>query len=151
MSKRMLLTSAIGFFSLGFISLVLLTFSVNTSLDNWYSGFSGFIQASNTQKQEQKPLLVFFYTDWCVNCKNLREKVLVDDEVQQFLKQVIPVQINPEQGVLENQLAEEFGVRGYPSLFVISPAQKARALRGVTNTSPQKFIANCQSAIKAII
>jgi len=55
---------------------------------------------SNGLKQaeiQQKPVLIFFYTDWCVYCKKMTSEVFEDAEVAQYLNQsFISIKVNPE-------------------------------------------------------
>jgi len=133
------------------MSVQLYRYSNDVSLNDWHSNTDGFIKANLLQKQTQKPILLFFYTDWCTNCESLRENILATSDVKEFLNNTIPVKINPESGPSENQLSNEFGVMGYPTLIVISPSQQTLSLRGVSNISPQQFILKTKKAINSLI
>lgn len=150
MAKRTLITFAIISISIGFMTLMLSRFSVDTSLSEWHSGFDGFVKANRIQQVEQKPMLLFFYTDWCQNCEALRENVLSTQTVKEFSQSIIPVKINPEIGALENQIAEDFGVRGYPTLIVVTHDQKAKMVNGIAGKTPQEFVQKCQFVIDSL-
>ena len=121
--KRLLISASLILIGIIFISIQLYRYSVDSSLSDWHSQTEGFIKANLEQKHNGKPILLFFYTDWCSNCRALREKVLTSSEVKKFLSHTIPVKINPETGRTENELSNEFGVMGYPTLILISPSQ----------------------------
>ncbi len=150
MAKNYLATFGIIIASLAFIVFMLMRFSVDTSLNNWHKGFNGFVQASNVQQDNQKPMLVFFYTDWCENCEALRVNVLSSSDLGQCLENVIPVKINPEKGRLEAQIAKEFGIQGYPTLYLVSPTQKVLGLQELANISPEKFVQQCQTGLQSL-
>jgi len=70
------------------------------------------------------------------------------------MRSVVKVRINPEAGLDERRLAEQFGVKGYPSIFII-PANsdaptKVYPFRKVGDTfvalAPREFVDECQAA-----
>jgi thiol-disulfide isomerase/thioredoxin len=105
----------------------------------------------------QTPLLVYFYTGWCPYCKKLDQELLPTEEVAQFMRSMNKVRINPEAGPDERALADQFGVRGYPSVFIIpvnSDAPiKIYPFKKVGETfvavTPSEFITECEQASKA--
>jgi thiol-disulfide isomerase/thioredoxin len=90
---------------------------------------------------------LFFHTDWCASCKSLRENVLATPEFDQYLKNVIPVKINPESGLKEREIADTYGVTGYPVFLLIDAnADKVTRIRASRNLSPRQFIDKCKAA-----
>lgn len=150
MLRTRLVTLFIILASIGLVSAQLYRYSVDTSLNDWHEGVEGYIKASRMQQETGKPVLVFFYTDWCSNCQSLREKVLANDDVKNFLGKTIPVKINPENGPMENQISKEFGIIGYPSLFLISSTQQIQSINGISNITPEQFIEKCKFQIAAL-
>lgn len=150
-SKKTLIVAAILSFSFAFITYQLNRFSHDASLSDWNSGFMGYVESSRWQQSSNQPIAVFFYTDWCPNCKKLRENILSNKLVDAYLKELMPVKINPEQGPLEDKIAQEFGVFAYPSFFIVpGDASKSVAIRRTSNISPEEFIAQIDSALKTI-
>lgn len=135
--------------SIGFFSLQLHNFAQDSSLNEWNEGLDGYVKSIRLQKDNARPIAALFYTDWCPNCKRLREDILSTPEFRQFAeKNLIVVKINPEAGPMENKLAEEFGVFGYPSLFILPPdAQNTKMIRKTSHISVNKFIQQINSAI----
>ena len=88
--------------------------------DDWLDGARGYEEARKQHEQSGNPLLVYFYTDWCPHCRRLNTVVLATDVAQQAIRDFVKVRINPESGPGEHQLAGEFHIGGYPSLFVVS-------------------------------
>lgn len=142
----------LGFIGAGvallFVVSQLSRFSNDTSLSDWNQGFDGYLKTSREQLQTGKPMALFFYTDWCSSCKALRENTLASPEVREYTKGMLLVKVNPEYGPVENQLAEDFGVRGYPSFFVVNAQSgKTTLIRRTSNITPQQFVEQLEAAV----
>ena len=92
--------------------------------EGWHSQAAGMNQAIGIQRNEGRPMLVYFYADWCGFCRQFETELLTDDGVNDALKDLITVRINPENGPAERRLANMYGVSGYPALFVHSGESK---------------------------
>lgn len=90
------------------------------SSSSWLSGASGYSSIRSLHEREKAPMIVYFYTDWCGYCKAFNRQLLDKSEVEEFLKSIPRVRINPETGKAEEALAREFAITGYPSFFVVS-------------------------------
>ena len=82
-------------------------------------------------EREEKPVLVDFYTSWCVWCKRMDERTFSDPDVKAYLAEhFVTVRMNAEaRGVTHRfegrsytpvELTRRFGVRGFPSLAYLS-------------------------------
>jgi thiol:disulfide interchange protein len=91
----------------------------------WLHGATGYARAVELQRELNVSLVVYFYTDWCSYCRTLDEQYLSDPSVHRALQRTIVVRINPEYGVEERQIAEGYGVTGYPA-FLIMDHESAR-------------------------
>ena len=91
-----------------------------TSLDEqWLDGASGYSRALELQRELKVPLIVYFYTDWCPYCHQLDAEYLPNPAVQNYLRGVVKVRINPENGPAERDIADRYSVTGYPRFYVI--------------------------------
>jgi thiol:disulfide interchange protein len=108
------------FFALLF-SLVVSRWSSVASAEAWLEGAAGYEQGVAQAKSANKPMVVMFYTDWCGYCRKLQKNVLSKPEVIKALSNFVQVRINPEKGSRESQLAEEYGIQGYPTVFFETP------------------------------
>jgi thiol-disulfide isomerase/thioredoxin len=123
----------------------------------WYEGAAGFDRARRDQADYKVPLAVLFFTDWCPNCKRLDREVLGSVEASSYLSGIAKVKVNPERGVLESSLADEFGVKGYPAVFLARPGSRTFTKIAVpsgwddtTGRSPAKlFVERCKKAAGA--
>lgn len=144
--SRTIITIAVIFAALALMAMQLSRFALDTSLRQWHNGATGYENALVLQKTSHKPIAIFFHADWCSSCKKLRETVLASAEFDEYLKNVIPVKINPESGLKERQIADTYGVTGYPTFLLIDfNSQKVSRIRTSQNISPQQFIEQCEA------
>ena len=62
---------------------------------------------------------MYFYTDWCGYCRQFEAQILSDDDVIAYLAaEVRAVRVNPEAGEAEAALAQRYGIRGFPALYL---------------------------------
>jgi len=122
--------------------------AVDASLNDWYNGAEGYKLAIAEQAQSGKPVALFFHADWCAACKKLRESVLSTTEVKQYMSDYIRVKIEPEKELAAQKLADELGVIGFPTIFII-PQRNAQAIRikRLANMSADDFISQCQKSL----
>ena len=92
----------------------------------------GFDDGLAKAKEQDKNMIVDFYTDWCHWCKVMDEKTFSNKEISEKLKKsFVTVRINAEdrnatatyRGTTYNnvELTQAFGVTGYPSLGFLEP------------------------------
>ncbi len=85
---------------------------------SWYEGADGMTRAVNEAREQEKPLVVYFRTDWCGYCRQFENDLLSTEEVSIYMDKLVAVVINPEAGPREADLAEMYGVRGFPAMFL---------------------------------
>jgi thiol-disulfide isomerase/thioredoxin len=86
---------------------------------DWQRGADGYARAEG-ERDSGAPMLVYFYTDWCGYCRRLDERLLSSADVERYLgERVAKVRVNPEEGSAERALSRQFGVKGYPTLFLM--------------------------------
>jgi thiol-disulfide isomerase/thioredoxin len=120
----------------------------------WYEGAQGYRQAMDEAQTEDRAVAVYFYTDWCPYCRKLDEEVLRTWPVQDHFQYVVKVKINPEKGLAEREIAEQYSVNGYPSFFIVRPvAGTAQEISYWTGSgderrlwTPEEFVAVCRQA-----
>ena len=119
--------------------------------DRWLNGSAGYARAVELQRELNVPLVVYFYADWCPYCHALDGQYLPSAPVQDYLRHVVKVRINPEQGQQERELAIRYGVTGYPT-FLVMRTTSARPLKvnpfrnGGANWTPEQFANACRQA-----
>jgi thiol-disulfide isomerase/thioredoxin len=92
----------------------------------WLQGADGLYGALESLKETDTapPMVVYFYTDWCGYCRQFERELLGTVPVKKYFEEVLAVRINPEQGAEERQIADYYGVSGYPAFFVHSNKSK---------------------------
>jgi thiol-disulfide isomerase/thioredoxin len=92
----------------------------------WYQGADGLYDALVVLQEEKTPppLVVYFYTDWCGYCRQFERELLGTEPIKKYFKDMLIVRINPEKGKREREIADYYGVSGYPSFFVHSNRSK---------------------------
>jgi thiol:disulfide interchange protein len=94
----------------------------------WHEGAAGFREAMKEAEADGLPVAVYFYTDWCPYCRQLSTEILAKPAVEEHMKRVVKVRINPEKGAEERQVANQYKVTGYPT-FLIHPTAKGTPVR----------------------
>lgn len=145
--KRTLITLTIIVGAISFIVSQMQRLSVDTSLSSWLENADGLHEATLAQEISKKPIAIFFYTDWCSSCKQLKANVLGTAEIANYMNQFIAVKINPEHSLAEQRIAKQFGVTGYPTFFIKSPGTSvARRIAVGAQTKIGQFIKHCDIA-----
>jgi len=129
---------------------------------NWFTD----VEAAQKESQKtKKPMMLFFTgSDWCGWCVRLQKEVFFQDEFKEWASEnVILVELDfPRSKVQSNeiklqnqQLQQQFSVRGYPTIHFVSPekSQDGVTLRNLGNTGymaggPEPWIANANSIIQ---
>lgn len=137
---------AVAAIALTFMLIQLNNFSTDASLRTWGDGLEGYIQSTREQQSSGKPMAMFFYTDWCSNCKELRENILASNEVRQAMEAFHPVKVNPEASPANQALANQFGVIGYPTFLVIQPDGAVSPIRRTAGIVPAQFVEQLSQA-----
>lgn len=97
----------------------------------WYSFNEGMAKA----RQENKPVVIDFYTDWCSWCKVMDQKTFSVPEVEEYLfTNFIPIRINAEnqtekvkfqnQTFTPRQLTSAFQITGFPSVAFVTAKEE---------------------------
>ena len=88
----------------------------------WFEGAAGFAGGFEQARAENQSVLVYFYADWCGYCRQLESELLDRSTVEDHTKYLVKIRINPEKGAHERRIANQYGVAGYPAVFVHSAA-----------------------------
>lgn len=88
-------------------------------------GLEGLNQALTLAEAQNKPVMLDFYADWCVSCKEMENFTFTDAGVQQLLAKVVllkaDVTPNDEQ---DKALYKHFGIFGPPAILFFSKTGK---------------------------
>ncbi|NOZ54053.1 MAG: thioredoxin family protein [Gammaproteobacteria bacterium] len=147
-TSKIIVTIAVILAGVFFATAQLSRFAVDASLAQWHDGATGYQQALAQQRATGKPVALYFHTDWCANCKKLREDVLASPIFKQYLNNIIAVKINPEKGYAEKKLADYYGVMGYPTFLMLNAStNRAKPVYRTHNITPKNFVDQCNQAL----
>lgn len=122
-SRILLILSVItGLAMMGYMSTQVKAFD----FAGWDHGGSGYELAYKKALEQEDPLILYFSTDWCGWCKRLNQIYLQSSDVQEGLKDILKVDIDPDKGSAERGLQMKYGIRGYPAFLVLVPALEKR-------------------------
>ncbi len=114
------------FQALVLLCLLLPVEALSFSLPGWRRGASGYDQALLAAENDERPLIIYFRTNWCGWCKKLDSQFLEDPDVRSFLEEIPKVEINPDMGLEEKEVQAEYRVSGYPTFLVCLPSLDRR-------------------------
>ena len=157
------------FIKLSFISALLLGLSacssesesasseeaVTTTEEGWVTDFEA---ASKTAKQEGKYMILNFTgSDWCGWCIKLDAEVfskeayrsyakenLVEVELDFPSKKKIPVETQKQ----NEELSNKYGIRGYPTILILSPEGEEVARTGYRRGGPEAYVDHLKEIIQ---
>ena len=112
-----------------FILLFLPHRTLAYDFSGWAHGASGYDDAIQEAKNEDKPIVIYFHTEWCKWSKKMNQNYLASYDVEYFLNNIPKAEINPDKGSDEKALAEKYHITGYPSFLVFVPSINGNAKR----------------------
>jgi len=95
----------------------------------WSHGASGYKNAVQEAKNEDKPLIIYFHAEWCKWSKKMNNNYLASYDVKSFLRDIPKVEIDPDKGAAEKALENRYNVTGYPSFLVSIPSIDSKTER----------------------
>ena len=113
-------------------------------------GLDGLNAALAEAKANKQAVMLDFYADWCVSCKEMESFTFSDPKVQDALKNVVllktDVTPNDEQ---DQELYKHFGIIGPPAIiFYDANGTEKRNYRVIGYMPAEKFTAHVKRAVK---
>lgn len=92
------------------------TYSSTSSTVEWQSYTME--EALETAANQNKDVLLYFYSDDCNACEDVQQTVSADHEIAGAINQYVPLKIDGE-STLGKELREEYDIIAYPSFVFI--------------------------------
>ncbi len=91
-----------------------------------------------------KPVILDFYADWCISCKEMEHNTFTDSQVQAKLKDAILLQADVTSNSDEHgELLKRFGLFGPPGIIFFDPkGTELRSAKVIGYQAPEKFLAS---------
>lgn len=104
-------------------------------------GLSGLEAAIQSAQVQNRPLMLDFYADWCIECKRMEKNTFTDPVVQQQLANMMLVQADVTPNDTEDQaLLRSFELYGPPAILFFDPnGKEQRHLRITGYADPESF------------
>lgn len=140
------------------LSFLIFGFSTSTDLApaelEWVTDYEdAFVQA----KKEGKLVLINFTgSDWCGWCKRLDREVFSQPAFQEYAEENLVLLMldyprrtpqSKEVKIKNQQLAREFGVRGFPTILLAKPNQQVILRTGYQRGGAESYVRHLKRAI----
>ena len=104
-------------------------------------GIKGLDLALDTASAQNKTLMLDFYADWCISCKEMEHKVFTDPRIIKALENTVLVQADvTKNDDIDIALMKKFGLFGPPGiLFFDTKKQEYRSFRVVGEMTADEF------------
>ena len=122
--------------------------------DSWMTDFEA---ARKQAAEEEKPILIDFSgSDWCGWCIKLDKEVFskkafksyAEENLVLFLADFPRQKELPEETVEQNRkLAEQYGVRGFPTILLVDAEGEVLARTGYRRGGPDKYVEHLKKLI----
>jgi len=102
-----------------------------------------------TASAEGRPVMLDFYADWCISCKEMEAFTFTDERVRALLKEVVTVQVDvTANNAQDKELLERFRLFAPPAIvFFDTAGNELPAARVVGFQSAERFAEHVERAI----
>jgi thiol:disulfide interchange protein DsbD len=92
-------------------------------------------------KEQKKLVLLDFYADWCISCKEMEVNTFANPEVNQELQKFVLLQADVTKNSPDNQaLLKRFGLFGPPGILIFDlNSEELKDQRVIGYMPPQRF------------
>jgi thioredoxin-related protein len=122
--------------------------------DHWQTDFAA---AKAQAKAEQKPLLLNFTgSDWCGWCIKLDREVFSQKTFRDYAAESLVLveidfprrkQVSPELKQQNEALAKEYGIRGFPTIVILSPDGGLMKKTGYKSGGAEAYVEHIQGIL----
>lgn len=102
------------------------------------------------EKNAGKLIMVDFYANWCIPCKEMEHKTFSNKEIQETLKNFVLYQVDltkEPKGSIKS-FVEEMDIQGIPTILFFKNGEEIENLRLVGYEGPEEFKKRLENALK---
>jgi len=112
-------------------------------------GLNGLNREIKLANEANRPVMLDFYADWCLDCKRMEKRTFSDPGVQQSLSNVALLQADVTSNDDEDKaLLSHFGIPGPPAiLFFSTQGREIRQYRLIGFLAPEEFRDHVENAL----
>lgn len=112
-------------------------------------GLEGLNQALTKAKANGQTVMLDFYADWCISCKEMEKFTFNNTQVQNELKNTLLLQADvTDNDALDKELYKHFGIIGPPAIiFYNNQGSEMRNYRVVGYMPAEKFTSHVNQAL----
>lgn len=135
--------------------LILLALSAWGDIYEWETDLEA---ATEQAAEEEKHVFLYFAgSDWCGWCQRFKQEILDTRPFTEFSEtHLVPVLIDfpreieqsAEQEAYNRQLAERFGVQGFPTVYVLTPDEEIVLRSGYLEGGPANYVEHLRSGMQ---
>ncbi len=97
-------------------------------------------ELNNIVKSSKKPVMIDFYADWCVSCKELDENTFKNAKVRGRMDKFNLLRVDVTKNSLDDKkLLKRFNVFGPPAIIFFKNGKELKSLKVVGYKNPQEF------------
>jgi thiol:disulfide interchange protein DsbD len=99
--------------------------------------------------QDQKPLILDVYADWCVPCRAMDKKLFTDPDVVKLSSKAVMMRLDlTRRNTSQEELLKKYGIKGVPTiLFFNSKGVEVRELRAQAYLDKEEFLARLKKVL----
>ncbi len=102
---------------------------------------------------EARPVLIDFYADWCIPCKELDKRTFPQPEVVEMSRKfvMLKVDLTSSADLVAVRLKNQYKIKGVPTLVLLKPdGSEVENLRMVGFVKKETLLANMQKALAPV-
>ncbi|HEC76772.1 MAG TPA: redoxin domain-containing protein [Thermoplasmatales archaeon] len=105
-------------------------------------------EGMNLASDNEKPVIIDFYADWCEPCKKMEEQLYTDEDVVEKANNFIMIKVNADEN---RNLAISYGIQYLPTVIFLKNGSELFRITGYDYTKPEVSIQNFLHAMDQAI
>lgn len=116
----------------------------------WLNDEPGWVRATGPDRAPGSAMLVYFGVPWCKYSKAFERDVLANPAVSAAIAAFVRVRVNPDQGATEARVADDFGVKVYPTVVLVDADGKRRRIDVLRDVGQGIMLGKAEDFVAAV-